>query len=97
MKYLLPIIRKDFKDFRRSSGFSGYRTFISNFKNHFIVDTCYTIDYGNESMVFACDKNGKITEWNDLYCKRGFSTKKMETVHNEIVEMWIKKIESENE
>ena len=36
--------------------------------NYYYVDSVYTIDHGYETMVFACDANGKVTNWCDLYC-----------------------------
>jgi hypothetical protein len=72
---------------------NGYRTIISNGENHFYIDTCYTDDCGNESMVFKCDENGKVTDWSDLDCRRYFDDSEMEKVHNEMVQNWIKKLE----
>jgi hypothetical protein len=91
------ITRKDTKRKVTSilSGFvsNGYRTIISNGENHFYIDTCYTDDCGNESMVFKCDENGKVTDWHDLDCRRCFDDSEMEKVHNEMVQNWIKKLE----
>lgn len=72
---------------------NGYRTIISNGENHFCIDTCYTDDCGNESMVFECDENGEVTDWDDLDCRRYFGDSEMEKVHNEMVQNWIKKLE----
>ena len=32
------------------------------------IDTCFTLDHGWETMVFASDKNGKVLDWMDLDC-----------------------------
>ena len=72
---------------------TGYRTIISNGENHFCIDTCYTDDHGNESMVFECDENGKVTNWSDLDCRCYFDDSEMEQVHNEMVQNWIDKLE----
>lgn len=74
----------------------GYRTIISNGENHFCIDTCFTDDYGNESMVFMCDENGQVTDWSDLDCRRYFDDSEMENVHNEMVQKWIDKLEKGN-
>lgn len=34
---------------------------------HYYIDTSYTFDHGWETMIFLCDKNGKIKNWNHLY------------------------------
>lgn len=36
----------------------------------FMVSTCNTFDAGWETMVFACEPDGRITEWGNLYCAR---------------------------
>lgn len=85
--------RKDDNDYIRCGGISGYRTIISNGKRHFLIDTCYTDDWGNESMVFECDENGEVSDWGDLDVSRFFGDSEMEQVHNEMVQKWIEKLE----
>lgn len=87
------ITRKDDYDYVRCGGRSGYRTIISNGENHFLIDTCYTDDCGNESMVFECGESGQITDWSDLDCRRNFDDSEMEKVHNEMVQKWTDKLE----
>ena len=87
------IARKDDNDYIRCGGRSGYRTIISNGENHFLIDTYYTDDWGNESMVFECDENGEVTYWSDIDCRRHFGDSEMEKVHNEMVQKWIEKLE----
>lgn len=52
---------------------------------YYYVSSCYTYDHGYETMIFHCDKNGKVTNWSDLYCQRYFNESAMETRHNKIV------------
>lgn len=76
----------------------GYRTVISDGENHFIIDTCYTFDRGNESMVFETRENSledKYINWKDLDSRGSFTIEEMETVHNEMVQKWIEKLERE--
>ena len=71
----------------------GYNTIISNGEKHFFIDTCYTDDQGNESMVFTCDENGNVTDWSGLDCRRYFGDSEIEKVHNEMVQKWTEKLE----
>lgn len=73
----------------------GYRTLISNGRRHYIIDTCYTLDHGNESMVFACDCNGRNIDYLDLDCYSGFPDGMMEVEHEKMVNKWIKKMEEQ--
>lgn len=87
------LTRKDDNNVIRRGGRGGYRTIISNGEKHFMIDTCYTFDCGNESMVFKCDENGDVERYIDLDCKRHFNDSEMEKVHNEMVQEWIHKLE----
>lgn len=71
----------------------GYRTLIENGKWGFVIDTCYTLDHGNESMVFACDCEGKNVDYSDLDCSIGFPDNKMKDEHDKMVNKWVKKME----
>lgn len=31
-----------------------------------VVDACYTLDHGLETMVFTSDEQGNVTSWKDL-------------------------------
>ena len=53
--------------------------------NYYYVDSCYTLDHGYETMVFACDANGNVTNWGDLYAEWYDNAAEMETGHNNIV------------
>ena len=35
-------------------------------KGYVLVDTCYTIDHGYETMVFKCDSKGNVKKWDEL-------------------------------
>lgn len=88
------IERKDIKN----ENTNGFRTLISNGKRHFIIDTCYTLDKGNESMVFETREfstDDKYIRWEDLDSICGFSTSEMESKHNKMVQKWTEKLERE--
>ena len=53
--------------------------------NYYYVDSCYTLDHGYETMVFACDSNGNVTDWGDLYCDIYDNADEMELKHYEII------------
>lgn len=81
---------------KKNKGTGGYRTLISNGKRHFIIDTCFTFDNGNESLVFETSEKSledKKICWSDLDCKNGFDDLEMEEVHNEMVQKWTEKLE----
>lgn len=72
----------------------GYRTLVENGKIGYVIDTCFVIDYAcNESMVFACDCDGRNIDYLDLDCSRGFPDDMMEVEHEKMVNKWIKKME----
>lgn len=53
--------------------------------NYYYVDSCYTLDHGYETMVFACDSNRNVTDWSDLYCEIYDNRDEMEIRHYEII------------
>lgn len=53
---------------------------------YYFVDSCFTPDCCLETMIFACDSNGNVTDWKDLYAEWHDTVAKMETRHKEIVE-----------
>ena len=53
--------------------------------NHYCVDSVYTIDHGYETMVFACDANGNVTNWCDLYCDIYDTESEMREGHYHVV------------
>ncbi len=52
---------------------------------HYYVSSCYTFDNGYETMIFYCDKNGNVTDWNDLYCEHYSDELAMTQRHMEII------------
>ncbi len=86
--------KEDVKSIFGSFISDGFRTLISNGKRHFIIDTCFTDDNGNESMVFETSEKSledKNICWSDIDCINGFDD--LEKVHNEMVQKWIDKLE----
>ena len=47
------------------------------YTSYVCADFAYTFDHGPETMLFACDENGYVTDWEDLWCDYG------ETVSND--------------
>lgn len=74
---------------------NGYRTLITNGNRHYVVDTCFTHDHGNEVMVFEGDAHGQITSWLHLDCEYDFPTRDMKDKHEKMVRKWTDKIEAE--
>lgn len=52
------------------------------------IDTCFTLDHGWETMVFASDKNGKVLDWMDLDCDIYATESQASEGHDEMVEKW---------
>ena len=86
------VTRKEMELNRRQG---GYRTLIENGKIGYIIDTCYTLDNGNESMVFTCNCDGGNVDYMDLDCSRGFPEDMMKVEHDKMVNKWIKKMEEQ--
>ena len=86
------VTRKEMELERRQG---GYRTLIENGKIGYVIDTCYTLDNGNESMVFACNCDGGNVDYLDLDCSRGFPDDMMKVEHDKMVNKWIKKMEEQ--
>lgn len=57
-------------------------------KGYVWIDTCYTFDRGWETMVFRCDKNGKVLDWMDLDCDIYVTESQASEGHDEMVEKW---------
>lgn len=57
-------------------------------KGYVWIDTCYTLDCGWETMVFASDKNGNVSNWMDL--DRDIYTTESQACegHYEMVRKW---------
>lgn len=86
------VTRKEMELNRRQG---GYRTLIENGKIGYVIDTCYTLDNGNESMVFTCNCDGGNVDYMDLDCSRGFPEDMMKVEHDKMVNKWIKKMEEQ--
>lgn len=52
---------------------------------HYYVDSCWTFDHGYETMVFACDGDGNVTSWRDLYVEWYSNEVGMSMGHTRIV------------
>lgn len=52
------------------------------------IDTCFTLDHGWETMVFASDKNGKVLDWMALDCDIYATESQASEGHDEMVEKW---------
>ncbi len=39
--------------------------------NHYVVSRAVTFDRGDETMIFASDENGVVSDWSDLYAGYG--------------------------
>lgn len=46
------------------------KTVITRGEQHFVVSTCFTMDCGLETMVFAAHPDGSVTDFRDLACDR---------------------------
>ena len=53
--------------------------------NYYYIDSCYTLDHGYETMVFACDVNGNIFDWTELYSDWYSTKEEMEIGHKAII------------
>ena len=45
----------------------GWYTLFSKNGEHYYADLSDTPDRGPECMIFSCDEDGKVTDWNDVY------------------------------
>ena len=53
------------------------------------IDTCWTMDHGWETMVFSCNKEGKVIKWQDLDCDIYTTKEEADKGHCEMVNKWI--------
>ncbi len=53
------------------SGFQGVAWLIKQDGKYYAVSKNNTFDRGDETMIFACDENGNVTSWADLYAGYG--------------------------
>lgn len=55
----------------------------------FMVDTCYTLDHGYETMVFPYDmENDKVASWGELDCDIYDSEEEASEGHADMVKEW---------
>ena len=54
----------------------------------FYIDTCFTFDRGLETMVFPCDKKGRVTRWGELDVDRYSDEDKAIKGHEKMVTKW---------
>ena len=57
-------------------------------KGYVWIDTCYTLDHGLETMVFASDKNGNVSNWTNLDCDIYATESQACEGHYEMVRKW---------
>lgn len=55
------------------------------------IDTCFTIDHGWETMVFACNENGEVTNWADLDAEWYGAVEQAHIGHINMVNKWKKR------
>ena len=60
-------------------------------KGYVLIDTCFTLDHGWETIVFACDENGKVDNWQGLDVDIYGSQVAAENGHWQMVEKWQRK------
>ena len=53
-----------------------------------VVDTCYTLDHGLETMVFTSDEQGNVTSWTDLDAETYSTSEEAEEGHRQMIEKW---------
>lgn len=49
----------------------GWRAIIQVGQKFYLLDLRDTLDTGTECMAFTCTSKGTVTNWHDLYCRRG--------------------------
>lgn len=66
MKQLFDII----DIFPHTNGTNGVGVVIKINQSYYLVDKADTFDVGWETMVFHCNKDGEVTDWQELYTDR---------------------------
>ena len=56
-----------------------------------LIDTCYTLDHGWESMVFECDCDGNVKSWIDLDVEIYDTMDEANEGHQEMINRWMNK------
>ena len=49
----------------------GWRAIIQIGRLFYMLDLRDTLDAGTERMAFKCNAAGHVTNWHELYCRRG--------------------------
>ena len=55
-------------DIKRNPSTGGTSCVFQKGKNFFYADRSYVPYTGMETMIFHCTKDGKVTDWSELYC-----------------------------
>lgn len=63
----------------------GFYTIFKKDGQHFFADLSIVPMYGPECMIFPCDKDGHVTNWNEVYARR-FDTMDIENLQNSVNE-----------
>lgn len=58
------------------------------YDSYYQIDTCYTVDHGWESMVFACNANGKVSNFEDFDCAHYDSEEEARAGHEAMIAKW---------
>lgn len=56
--------------FPHTNGTNGVGMIIKINQSYYLVDKADTFDAGWETMVFCCDEEGEVTDWQELYADR---------------------------
>lgn len=48
----------------------GYSAHFKHKNNYYYADISWTLNCGNECMIFSTDENENVTNWRELYCNR---------------------------
>lgn len=54
----------------RKNGTEGVSVVFKLDKDYYLADLANTFDYGWETMIFKCDKEGNVDSWLELYTDR---------------------------
>lgn len=56
--------------------------------SYVLVDSCNTIDHGYETMIFECDEEGNVSNWNDIDADWYDTEEEMKIGHQKMCEKW---------
>ena len=56
------------------------------------ISTCFTLDHGWETMVFACNDNGEVTCWADLDAEWYDTEEQASDGHKIMIDRWKQKM-----